>query len=137
MFVALLFAGAMAGQNPLTVVSDRPPPLYTGARTFAACGRIEVEIEYYNTWTKGLQKLEGKAAFSRKSIPLSSELNRIQRESVYVSRVSFWCEAENDMRIAIETSAREGGHKRWVMSVDERLEAKLSGPEPVEEEIRP
>ncbi len=118
------------------VVSDRPPPLYTGARTFAACGRVEVEIEYFNSWAKGLQKLQGKAAFARKSRLLAGELSRIQRESDYVSAVSFWCEAENDMRIAIETSARDGGHKRWVLSVDARLEAQLSNPEPVEEEAQ-
>lgn len=118
------------------VVSDRPSPVYNGAKTYAACGRIEVEIEYYNTWAKGLQKLEGKASYARSGKSLGSALSRIQRESVYVSDVAYWCETENDMRVAIETAAREGGHKRWVLSVNERLDVSLAGPEPVEEGLR-
>lgn len=126
----------MVGLGTLTVVSDRPPPVYSGAKTFAACGRIEVEIEYYNSSAKGLQKLAGKASYARQRKSLNENLSIIQRDSVYVSRVAYWCETENEMMIAIETAALEGGQKRWVLSVNERLAVSLESPVSMDEEVQ-
>lgn len=137
MLQAILFAGVVAGQDPLMVVSEPPSPLYTGARTFAACGRVEVEIEYFNSSAKGLQRLEGDVSFSRKGKSINNVLDWIRAESTYVDRIGFWCDAENIINVAINTASKSGGEVRWTIRVDERLEVSLSGPEPVEEEIRP
>jgi hypothetical protein len=137
MLLAILIAGLAAGQNPLTVVSEPPSPLYSGARTFAACGRVEVEIEYFNRWAIGLQKLEVKAAFARKSRSLTGELSTVHGQSEYVDSVRFWCTGEDEISVAIITVSKKGGLLRSVLTVDERLEAKLNGPEPFDEERRP
>ncbi len=137
MLLELLIFGIALSQDPILVVTGRPPPLYTGARTFSACGRVEVEIEYLNTWAKGLQKLEGRSSFARKAKSMNAELSRIQRESTYVNNIDFWCEAENVAGIAIHTVSKEGGDWRWILTVDERLDVKISGPEAINEESEP
>lgn len=137
MLVELLTTGFMLSQDPIAVVSEPPVPFYDGAKRFAACGRVEVEINYFNSSAKGLQKLEGKASFSHKGKSINDVLGRIQAESSYVDRIGFWCEAENVINVAIDAVSKEGGEARWILTVDERLEAKLSGPEPFDEESRP
>lgn len=129
--------GGCTSQDPILVVKERPPPLYVGARTFAACGRVEVEIEYYNSWTKGLQKLQGRVSYARKAKSMNAALSQIQRESDHVEDVGFWCESENTLQAAITTVAKEGGSARWILTIDERLEVDVAGPEAIPEEIVP
>jgi hypothetical protein len=125
MFSALMIIAALGVQDTDIILRERPLPLVeTGART-ALCGRVEVSIEYENSWEKGVLKLDGKASYARSGKSLAPVLNDIRRRSGNINDVRISCEDENVVRVTINAAGVDGGDYRWVLIVNAKLDVSI------------
>ncbi|MFZ5618614.1 MAG: hypothetical protein ACOZAA_14965 [Pseudomonadota bacterium] len=128
MLSVLLAVGFMAAQDTDIILIERPVPLTDGGSRRALCERVEVEIEYANSWAKGVQRLEGYVSFSGKKKDISAILSDIRRTSAKINDVTIWCEDLNVAAVAIDVAATDGGDQRWLLTVNEKLNIAVEGP---------
>ncbi len=131
MLIAAIASMMLSGIDSDIILTERPVPLSDGATVFATCTRLKVEIEYRNSWAKGVQALDGEASFSGKAKNIGAALSEIRRTSEAINDVEITCEAENVALVAIDAAGVDGGHFRWVLTVDDRLNVRVSEPEEI------
>lgn len=127
MLISAIASIILNGVDADIIIRERPSPLSDGAAVFAICERVEVQIEYRNSWVKGVQVLKGRISFARKAKEIDGVLWDIRRQSARINNVAINCEAENTARIVIQSAGIDGGDLEWTLTVDERLQVRSEG----------
>jgi len=129
MLLTFLIAGMVAVKEPDIILIGRPVPTVEGARKFITCGRLEVSIEYRNVWQKGVQLLDGRMSYARQGESMADVLDSIKPQLNSIYRVDLACANIDEVEAQISADLPDGGYRRWVLKINQRLEVTVKTEE--------